>query len=161
MKRSNIKCTMCGSHELKGVNFPVQVFPDGGCSEQVTSLICTKCGHYEFFNTKYIKKELEYDSSKDKYYGLLLKADKLECEYAEITSKLSNRKQEIIVKLENLDITVRTKIGLEDELKRIESELKSCENKYLVVANKLRAEAEQLRQEQDITSKTTPNSFTG
>ena len=161
MKRSNVKCTMCGSHELKGVNFPVQVFPDGGCSEQVTSYVCTKCGHYEFFNTKYIKKELEYDSSKDEYYDLLLKADKLECEYVEITYKLRNRKQEIIVKLENLDITVRTKIQMEEELRNIENELKNAESKYLVVAQKLKAKAEQIRQEHDATSKTTHNSLVG
>lgn len=53
-----MKCTNCGSQKLKETQSHIQIFEnDGGYFvDDLKVYICTKCGHYEFFNAKYNQK---------------------------------------------------------------------------------------------------------
>lgn len=53
-----MKCTNCGSQKLKETQSPIQIFEnDGGYFvDDLKVYICTQCGRYEFFNTKYNQK---------------------------------------------------------------------------------------------------------
>ena len=68
-----IKCTNCGCNDLEEVDFPYKakliqtaIGLAGESSEydleeefHTTTYICTKCGHFEFFNPKLAKLILE------------------------------------------------------------------------------------------------------
>ena len=142
MKRSNIKCTMCSSRELVEARFPVEVFFDSGVSQPVVSYICSNCGHYEFFNFKFVESYTEKKKYSDEINNCLLQANSLEEQYNKATYKLMARKNEINEKLKDLDITVRTKMKLEDELKNIDDNIKIYAEKYLTPAEALKSKVE-------------------
>lgn len=131
-----MKCSNCGSNNLKEVEFPVMVLYDSGeVNKDIVTYICLDCGHYEFFNVKVAqtlkKQKDEQDKIENQVDNLLKEIDKLEYEYKKTINSVLISRDELLKKTANLDITVREKLKLDEDIKAIDDKLVCYKNEYL------------------------------
>ena len=152
-----MKCTNCGSSKLKETNFPLQTSPLESTFDSVVTYICAECGHYEFYNFKFVlehKKKFDFENGIDKEINeLKSKIVNLEEEYNKISKELVERKEKINLKLQDLDITVRTKLELEKEINELDIKLKEFTDKYLLPINQINSMIENLQTNKSENSK--------
>ncbi len=116
-----MKCTQCGCTDLEEVDFPYETklvmtacgiageatFYDLDEELYATTYICTKCGHFEFFNPKLAELIIEERKENAKIQEEIVKIAKQilknETEIKDIENKISS----ITKQLEDLDITIR------------------------------------------------------
>ncbi len=128
-----MKCTQCGCEDLEEVDFPFEaklIMTALGISGEATfydlenkvytsTYICTRCGHFEFFNPKLAQLLLENRKEKA---ALQSEIEKLNAQILEKVNELNRitKNLEMIAKqLNDLDITIRQS----NELKAKQEEL--------------------------------------
>ncbi len=143
-----MKCTQCGCIDLEEVDFPyeaqlrqVYVGIAGESSEYdleevyyTTTYICTKCGHFEFFNLEWAKsileERIENKKVQDEIEKLETKILENNCEIDSVKKQIENIEKQ----LEDLDITIRQSIELKTKMKDLKEkiELLEKENRELL-----------------------------
>ncbi len=116
-----IKCTQCGCTDLEEVDFPYEAklimtacgiageatFYDLDEEFYATTYICTKCGHFEFFNPKLtefiLEERVENARIQCEIDKLNKQISKNDCEIENINKQIDD----ISIQLEDLDITIR------------------------------------------------------
>lgn len=123
-----VKCTQCGCDDLEIVDFPynaeLSVVRTGIAGESyeyaldenvyATTYICTKCGHFEFFDPEMARIILEVREENAKRQKEI---EVVEKEIANNESEIKEIKQQIDlidVQLDDLDITIRQSNQLQE-----------------------------------------------
>lgn len=143
-----MKCTQCGCEDLKEVDFPYQVnliMTACGCAleaayydlkqtSDATTYICTKCGHFEFFNLKLANIILQERKRKEIIRASI---EEIEKKILQNENQINTRIEtinQILKQLENLDITIRQsnelkerKAELTEQINSLRTEIKSLE----------------------------------
>lgn len=154
-----IKCTQCGCEDLEEIDFPyeakldevaVGIFGesfqyslDESCYAQ--TYICTKCGHFEFFNPELAKLVLE---EREKSVKIQNEIDNFEKQISDKNTKIKNVEQQIYSiteQLKNIDITIRQSNELKthkEELKEKLKVLKKDNQSLIQEQNKLKKKLE-------------------
>ena len=139
----NIKCTQCGCDDCEKVPFPyavslitTRVGISGESFEydlrencQTQTYICTRCGHYEFYNQDLVKKILE---RREEYRKVEVEIKKLEEQVSNNNSEIALLEQQINAiskELENLDITIRHSNELKAQQQELTQELRKLLDK--------------------------------
>lgn len=143
-----MKCTQCGGNDLEEVDFPYEAKLDevatgiaGESSfyklhEEVytKSYICTKCGHFEFFNPKLAELVLE---ERDRCAKIQKGIDDFDKKISSKNNEIKNIEQQIDSikeKLKDLDITIRQSNELKSKQQELSDKLKElkADNKELI-----------------------------
>lgn len=112
-----MKCSNCGSNNLKEVEFPVMVLYDSGeVNKDTVTYICLDCGHYEFFNVKVTqtlkKQKDDQDKIENQVDNLLKEIDKLDDEYKKsIYDSLTFRYDDIVANKTSTLITSTIRVS--------------------------------------------------
>lgn len=133
-----IKCTQCGCEDLEGIDFPYeakldevavgisgesfQYRLDESCYAQ--TYICTKCGHFEFFNLELAKLILE---EREKSAKIQNDIDNFEKQISDKNTEIKNVEQQInsiTEQLKNIDITIRQSNELKTHREELKEKLK-------------------------------------
>ncbi len=116
-----MKCTQCGCNDLEEVDFPYEselvttsvgltgesFQYDLDASVYAKTYICTKCGHFEFFNPELAKLVLE---KREKYAKIQKEIDNIDKQILDKNNEINNIEQQIDSikeKLKDIDITIR------------------------------------------------------
>lgn len=116
-----MKCTQCGCTDLEEVDFPYEAklvmtacgivgeatFYDLDEESYATSYICTKCGHFEFFNPKLAELIIKERNDNAKSQSEIGKIKKQILKNESEIKYIENKIKTITKQLEDLDITVR------------------------------------------------------
>lgn len=135
-----MKCSNCGSDEFVETPFPIDfVFTEGKVtSVNLKTYICLNCGHYEFF-CKEVADELKnaYINIKDlceEQSKITKEILNVNNEFDKKISGLNDNKIELVKKAMNLDLTIREKNKLDEEIDVLNKEIKlanKCLNQKL------------------------------
>ena len=139
-----IKCTQCGCDDLAEVSFPYEAqllsvttaIGLAGESFQyeleksgyTKSYICTKCGHFEFFNPELAKVVLGQRKEDAKVQSEI---KKLEKQVLDNNNKIKNVEQQInsiSEQLKSLDITIRQSNELKAQQQELNNKLKQLKD---------------------------------
>lgn len=137
-----IKCTQCGCDDLEEVFFPYKAnliqtaIGIAGESFQydleeelyTTTYICTKCGHFEFFNPELAKIILEDRAENARIQNEIIKIDK---QVSDKNNEIKNIEQQInsiSKQLESIDITIRQSNELKAERQELRNQLDIIKN---------------------------------
>ena len=137
-----IKCTQCGCDDLEEVIFPYKAnliqtaIGIAGESFQydldeelyTTTYICTKCGHFEFFNPELAKIILEDRAENAWIQNEIIKIDK---QVSDKNNEIKNIEQQInsiSKQLESIDITIRQSNELKAERQELRNQLDIIKN---------------------------------
>ena len=143
-----MKCTQCGCEDLEEVDFPYEAtlkmtecgirgeatFYDLEDDVYTSTYICTRCGHFEFFNPELAKIILE---DRQKISELQSRIGKLNDQISENENESHRIDEEIVLilkQLEDLDITIRQSNELKEkqnELEQKKAELNRAKNVML------------------------------
>lgn len=132
-----IKCTQCGCDDLEEVIFPYKAnliqTATGIAGESfqydldeelyTTTYICTKCGHFEFFNPELAKIILEDRAENARIQNEIIKIDK---QVSDKNNEIKNIEQQInsiSKQLESIDITIRQSNELKAERQELRNQL--------------------------------------
>ena len=153
-----MKCTQCGCEDLEEVDFPYEAtlkmtecgirgeatFYDLEDGVYTSTYICTRCGHFEFFNPELAKIILE--DRKEKAV-LQSEIDNLNVQVSEIENALNKIAIDIEMiakQLNNLDITIRQsnelkakREELEERKRKLQREKSALEKKRNVLKRKM------------------------
>lgn len=135
-----MKCSNCGSDEFVETPFPIDfVLTEGKVtSVNLKTYICLNCGHYEFF-CKEVADELKnaYINIKDlceEQSKITKEILNVNNEFDKKISRLNDNKIELVKKAMNLDLTIREKNKLDEEIDVLNKEIKlanKCLNQKL------------------------------
>lgn len=145
-----MKCTQCGCEDLEQVDFPYEAnlimtrcglygeasFYDLETEALTVSYICTKCGHFEFFNPELAEKILQERKMEEFRQAKIEEIEKKILQHENQIKEYNEKIDQICKQLESLDITIRQS----NELKERKSELTEQ-------INSLRAEIENLEKQ--------------
>ena len=137
-----IKCTQCGCDDLEEVIFPYKAnliqtaIGIAGESFQydldeelyTTTYICTKWGHFEFFNPELAKIILEDRAENARIQNEIIKIDK---QVSDKNNEIKNIEQQInsiSKQLESIDITIRQSNELKAERQELRNQLDIIKN---------------------------------
>lgn len=153
-----MKCTQCGCEDLEEVDFPYEaklIETDCGISPEAahyelenelytSTYICTRCGHFEFFNPKLAQLILEDRKEKA---ALQSEIDKLNVQVSEIEKELNKIAIDIEMitkQFDDLDITIRQsnelkakREELEERKSKLQQEKGALEKKRNVLKRKM------------------------
>lgn len=132
-----IKCTQCGCDDLEEVIFPYKAnliqTAVGIVGESfqydldeelyTTTYICTKCGHFEFFNPEFAKIILEDRAENARIQNEIIKIDE---QVSDKNNEIKNIEQQInsiSKQLESIDITIRQSNELKAERQELRNQL--------------------------------------
>ena len=143
-----IKCTQCGCDDLVEVDFPYKselvevstgIYGESFVYDLDETIfaktyICTRCGHFEFFNPELAK--IVIDEREEKA-SIQAEIDKLDKQILSNNDEIETIKKSISStahQLEDLDITIRQSNELKEKKKGFEQKLKELEasNKLLI-----------------------------
>ena len=143
------KCSQCGCKDLEAVPFPYKselVVASNECyanesiqyelnvSTMAGAYICTKCGHYEFYNDWLAKSILDKREEKIRTQNELQKELKnLDKQVSEKNNEIQNIEQElnsISTQLKSLDITIRQSKEFKVKQKELNQKLELLKNEY-------------------------------
>lgn len=143
-----MKCTQCGCDDLEEVDFPYEAkldqlavgivgessFYDMHEEVYAQTYICTRCGHYEFFNPELAKLILE---EREKCAQIQKEIDNFEKLISDKNVEIKNVEHQIssiTEQLKNIDITIRQSIELKTQQEELQEKLKSLkrENQSLI-----------------------------
>ena len=143
-----MKCTQCGCNDLAEVDFPYEsklittaiglagesFQYDLDTSVYVKTYICTKCGHFEFFNPELAKLVLE---EKEKCVSIQKEIDTFDKQLSNNSNEIKNVEQQIKSiegQLKNIDITIRQHNELKAKQQELSNKLKAlkADNKELI-----------------------------
>ena len=116
-----MKCTQCGCNDLEEVDFPYEselvttaiglmgesFQYDLDTSVYAKTYICTKCGHFEFFNPRLAKLVLE---KREKCAKIQKEIDNFDKQISDKNNEIKNVEQQIESineQLKDIDITIR------------------------------------------------------
>ena len=136
--KTNMKCTQCGCKDLEEVDFPYEAKLDeiavgiaGESSfydihEEVyaKTYICTKCGHFEFFNPELAKLILK---ERENCAKIQTEIDNFDKEISNKHNEIKNVEQliaSITEQLKDLDITIRQSNELKAKQLKLSNKLK-------------------------------------
>ena len=143
-----MKCTQCGCNDLEEVDFPYHAnlimtrcglvgeasFYDLEEEFEGESYICTKCGHFEFFNKKLAETIIEKRAIEEKKRA---KIEEIEEQILEKDGEIEMHKADLNIVLEqlnDLDITIRQsnelkekKAELIEQINTLQEEIKSLQ----------------------------------
>ena len=136
--KTNMKCTQCGCKDLEEVDFPYEAKLDeiavgiaGESSfydihEEVyaKTYICTKCGHFEFFNPELAKLILK---ERENCAKIQTEIDNFDKEISNKNNEIKNVEQliaSITEQLKDLDITIRQSNELKAKQLKLSNKLK-------------------------------------
>lgn len=156
-----MKCSNCGSDEFVETPFPIDfVLTEGKVkSVNLKTYICLNCGHYEFF-CKEVADELKnaYINIKDlceEENRLTNEILNLSNEFEKKLNGLNEKKIELVKKAMNLDLTIREKNRLDDEINVLDKEInlanKCLNHKVAVLKNKLIDVQERIKKEKSVS----------
>lgn len=147
-----IKCTHCGYNDLEEVDFPYKakliqtaIGIAGESSEYnleeeyyTTTYICTKCGHFEFFNPKLAKLILEEREEIAKIENEITEIDNQILTNEKYLQYIEEEIVSIVNQMQDLDITVRQCNELKKKQKELENKIKTLNtsNKSLLQKKK-------------------------
>ena len=151
-----MKCTQCGCEDLEEVDFPYEatlIMTEMGLRGEATfydlennvytsTYICTRCGHFEFFNPKLAQLVLEERQEKATLQSEIDKLNSQIVENEKESFRIAKEIDSIAKQLENLDITIRQS----NELKTKKEELEEREKR-------LQQEKSELIKQKDLLSK--------
>ena len=140
--KTNMKCTQCGCKDLEEVDFPYEAKLDeiavgiaGDSSfydihEEVyaKTYICTKCGHFEFFNPELAKLILK---ERENCAKIQTEIDNFDKEISNKHNEIKNVEQlsaSITEQLKDLDITIRQSNELKAKQLKLSNKLKELKS---------------------------------
>lgn len=145
---NKIKCTQCGCEDLEEVGFPYEVELDTvavglvGESFQyalqndvyASTYICTKCGHFEFFNLKLAEQVLKDREKNAKIQQEIGNLDKNILENNNKIGEIEQQINSITIQLKNIDITIRQSNELKENKQKLINTVESLkkDNKKLL-----------------------------
>lgn len=132
-----IKCTQCGCDDLEEVIFPYKAnliqtaVGIAGESFQydldeelyTTTYICTKCGHFEFFNPEFAKIILEDRAENAKIQNEIIKIDEQVSDKNKEIKNIEQQINSISKQLESIDITIRQSNEFKAERQELSNQL--------------------------------------
>lgn len=134
-----MKCTQCGCDDLEEVDFPYEAkldevavgiagessFYDMHEEVYTQTYICTKCGHFEFFNPELAKLVLE---EREKCAKIQKEIDNFDKQISDKNNEIKNVEQQIDSikeQLKNIDITIRQSNELKVKQQDLSNKLKA------------------------------------
>lgn len=146
-----IKCTQCGCEYLEEVEFPYEAKLNtvavglSGESFQYAldnnvyaiTYICTRCGHFEFFNPRLAELVLKDREKNAKIQQEIMNLDKKILENNNEIEKIEQQINSITTQLKNIDITIRQS-----------NELKANKQKLITTIERLKKDNKKLFDEQ-------------
>ena len=123
----------------------------GEVNKDIVTYICLDCDHYEFFNVKVAqtlkKQKDEQDKIENQVDNLLKEIDKLEYEYKKTIHSVLISRDELVKKATNLDITVREKLKLDEDIKAIDDKFVCYKNEYLDKVNRINQDIKKIKKQ--------------
>ena len=150
-----VKCTQCGCEDLEEVDFPFEaelIMTEEGISGEATfydlenkvytsTYICTRCGHFEFFNSKLAKLILKERQEKAALQSEIDKWNAIILEKVNALNGIAKDIEMVAKRLEDLDIT----ISQSNELKAKREELEERKRELQKEKNALEKQRDLLR----------------